>query len=97
MKKSLSIALSLVIGLGFTIYVSGAGHIRFKLDARDDCDFAHSNHYYQISHGDLSYDQDYALLLAAAHSGKEISVRIDDLACSENLPNSEVLYLLQNF
>jgi len=113
MKKSLSIALSLVIGLGFTlqsyaasvthygtvsrIYIQSSGHINFQLNQSFGCDLVHSNHYYRINSEATAYDQDYALLLGAAHSGKVIRVRIDDAACSENIVYSDVLYLIQDF
>lgn len=78
------------------IYVS-SGSIKFRLYQESGCSPAKANHYYIVATGDIDYDEYYAQLLSAAHSGKSVNVNVSDTVCSDSNSHSQVNYIFQDF
>ncbi|GAA6140087.1 hypothetical protein NBRC116583_38340 [Arenicella sp. 4NH20-0111] len=80
------------------IYLAGNGAVYMKLKNKTQgCTPVHSNHYYILPAASPVFDTTYALLLAAAHAGTEISFRLDDIACTQSEYTSPLISVTQAF
>jgi len=80
------------------IYPLASGAVFFKLEQTAGCTPLHTNHYYTISTTLGAHDEYYAMLLAAAHSGKSVFVNVDNTACNDSSQSSTpVRYIFQDF
>ena len=80
------------------IYPEANGDIRFRVDIEtNNCSLKNSNHDYRIPQNYGTFDETYALLLAAAYTGKSVLVRHDNEACNVSKQVTDITYVYQDF